>query len=302
VRRLWVVAVVGACSFEHGVVPTGMDSGGRSGSADAPPDMPMSQGGTAWSTPVEITELTGFSEDDPSLTADLLEIYFGSRRTGGAGMEDIWHAKRASVTAPWGTPENVTPLNTMDTETTGKITNDGLFIYFTRTGNDPDIYFSYRTTTGDPWAAATRVNELSTNDPDYGPAVRLDRLRTVLCRGRTVAEEAIWVTERTSIAQTWPAASVISELDEAGYSECDPMEPTDNVLYFATNHTADGKYDIVRTSRPNAQSPFTTPVPVAGINADGFEDRDPWVSADEKYMVFSSDRSGGVFKLFLSTR
>lgn len=73
------MAVVSACSYEHGVVPTGMDSGG---SADAPPDMPMSQGGTAWSTPVEITELTGFSEDDPSLTADLLEIYFGSRRAG----------------------------------------------------------------------------------------------------------------------------------------------------------------------------------------------------------------------------
>ena len=69
--------------------------------------------------PVEITELTsGLGEDDPSLTADLLEIYFGSRRTGGQGFEDIWRATRSSKDAAWGTPENVTALNSSSAETT----------------------------------------------------------------------------------------------------------------------------------------------------------------------------------------
>ena len=55
-----------------------------------------------WSAPVEITELTsGMGDDDPSLTNDLLEIYWGSRRTGGMGSEDIWvatpHVAKRSV-------------------------------------------------------------------------------------------------------------------------------------------------------------------------------------------------------------
>ena len=34
----------------------------------------------------------------------------------------------------------------------------------------------------------------------------------------------------------------------------------------------------------------------------GFNDRDVWVSANERYMVFSSDRVGGDYRLYLSTR
>src|SRR5688572_22930516 len=96
----WSVVVLAACSFEHGRAPADAQH-------DAPPIVPDTPPGV-WSAPVEIVELTsGFGEDDPSLTDDLLEIYFGSRRTGSIGAEDIWMASRASPADPWGTPTNV---------------------------------------------------------------------------------------------------------------------------------------------------------------------------------------------------
>src|SRR4051812_28768819 len=94
-----------ACSFTPGTVTS-------DGHADTSTE---GDGGpaTGWSTPVQITELADpDGADDPSLTGDLLEIYFGSDRagsmtTGAAPLEDIWVAKRASPTDPWGAPTNV---------------------------------------------------------------------------------------------------------------------------------------------------------------------------------------------------
>ena len=89
---------------------------------------------------------------------------------------------------------------------------------------------------------------------------------------------------------------------EAGISECDPMEPRSNVLYFASNRTADGNYDIYRTERAGPGQPWGPIAPVTEVNVFDADDRDPWVSADERYMVFSSDRLGGSVRLFVTTR
>ena len=61
-------------------------------------------------TPVLVPELASPSQtDNPTLTGDLLEIYFTTDRVSGNG--DVWFATRATATAPFGTPAPVTAVN-----------------------------------------------------------------------------------------------------------------------------------------------------------------------------------------------
>ena len=47
---------------------------------------------------------------EPSISADGLSLYFVSiNRLGGQGSGDIWVTTRASVSDPWGEPENLGP-------------------------------------------------------------------------------------------------------------------------------------------------------------------------------------------------
>ena len=65
--------------------------------ADAAPDAPPPTGPFGLAAP--ITELNSGDDDDPTLTADMLEIVFDSGRTGGGakGGGDLWTATRAST-------------------------------------------------------------------------------------------------------------------------------------------------------------------------------------------------------------
>ncbi len=135
-----------------------------------------------WTTPMKIAEIADpFGADDPSLTDDLLEIYFGSTRTGGLGMEDIWAATRTSIDLPFGTPAPVVALNSVSSETTMKITGNGKAIYFSsdRGAAGHDIYVATRTDRDQPWTTPTRVAELSTTVGDSG-SLRTER--SAACR------------------------------------------------------------------------------------------------------------------------
>jgi WD40-like Beta Propeller Repeat len=91
--------------------------------------------GGAFGVPAPVTELnTASIEGVPTVTADDLVMYFSSTRTdGGAlGMDDIWVATRTSTSAPFGTPRNVTELNTTSGERPDFVTRDRCTIYFHR--------------------------------------------------------------------------------------------------------------------------------------------------------------------------
>lgn len=297
VRAVWVVVLVAACSFEHGAAvgtpdaPLEVDA-----MIDGPSVMP-----TTWSAPAEITELSsGDGDDDPSLTSDLLEIYWGSHRAGGFGGEDIWMASRASPSYSWGPPVNVAELNSSFTETTMKVTGDGLAMYFTSTrGGSPNIYFAWRTSRQTPWATP-QLSGLSTVNGDYGAFVQSDLRHVVLCSGDVVANEALYAANRPSQSAAWPPLTRLEELDEPSISECNPMEPSPRVIYYASNRDND-TYDIYTAQRTSAANPYGPRTAFAATNMPDVNDRDPWVSPDENLMVFASDRSG-VDRLYITTK
>lgn len=96
--------------------------GGGSARADFTFGKPVNLGPNINSSSVEI---------DPSISADGLELFFESRRSGGHGLADIYVSRRASKDDPWGPCMNIgAPVNTANWEQSPSISADGLSLYF----------------------------------------------------------------------------------------------------------------------------------------------------------------------------
>ncbi|OGN94524.1 MAG: hypothetical protein A2Y89_07570 [Chloroflexi bacterium RBG_13_51_18] len=78
------------------------------------------------------------------ITSDGTELYFHSDRAGGTGGVDIWVSRM--INGEWQTPENVTVVNTPETEGWPFITADGSELWFTRFYlGSPAIFVSRKT-------------------------------------------------------------------------------------------------------------------------------------------------------------
>jgi Tol biopolymer transport system component len=89
--------------------------------------------GASFGTAAEEVELDSPDDDwSPTISSDALTIYFASKRTGGAGNDDIWVAKRTSATLPFSAPQNVAELNTAEFELPHWLSKDGCRLFMAR--------------------------------------------------------------------------------------------------------------------------------------------------------------------------
>jgi serine/threonine protein kinase len=103
------------------------------------------------------------SDAFPWISADGLELYFSSSRSGGYGSSDIYVTKRATQNDPWGTPVNLgAAVNSAYTEGIVSLSPDGLLLVFddeyVGLANDRpggyggcDIWMSRRASLSAPW-------------------------------------------------------------------------------------------------------------------------------------------------------
>jgi Tol biopolymer transport system component len=103
----------------------------------------------AFGSAVPVNELNSAGTDaDPSITADGLEIFFHSNRTGSAGT-GMYSSVPQSVFEPWSKPEPLGPVvNTVASENLSAISPDGKTLFFTSTPEGGfglnDIYVTTR--------------------------------------------------------------------------------------------------------------------------------------------------------------
>jgi Tol biopolymer transport system component len=100
--------------------------------------------------PTNVTQLNSVSREARAwVRRDGLEIFLASDRTGTLGSTDIYVSTRASVSAPWNPPVNVTSLNTAINEGSPTLSPDGSILYFNsvRPGGSgiADLYTAVRT-------------------------------------------------------------------------------------------------------------------------------------------------------------
>ncbi|MGE0401560.1 MAG: TolB family protein [Kofleriaceae bacterium] len=251
---------------------------------DAPTDMMMAMG---WATPVSIAELNTQQRDsDPAITANGLELFFSSTRSGGMGGDDIYYTRRATTSDPWETPTNLTVLSSASSDLSVEITGDGQHVWFQslRSGMG-DIYTSNRVGLG--WSPPELVTELSSPteiEADFG--VSPDGLTVIVSRG-DLGSRVLYIASRPSVSSAW---STLARLDDINNAADDPSAPSltngASIVYFH----ADPVRNIYVSTKVGAS--YTAPVPVSEVNT---AQRDGCPYAPQANDVMYFERAGDLY-------
>ena len=263
--------------------------------SDAPP-APFD--GT-FSAPVLITELAGpDDEDDPSLTGDMLEMYFSS---SVPASDSLYKTTRPTLDSPWSTPELVTALTMGGTVNNAKVSFDGLSLYFS-SGRAPsaggsDIWVSTRASRSAEWSPPTRVIELASSVDDYEPYV-LPGTLTMYFTTKIAGDGEPVRSERPNVATAFGGPVVVPGIAHTGYEGSCFVTPDERGILFHSDRGANR--DIYRATRPTANDPFSPAVALSEIDM-GMKEEDPWLSPDGHVLIFSANPAGQ-YDLYMATR
>ncbi len=238
------------------------------------------------------------ASDNPTLTADLLEIYFASGREGGAGDQDVWTARRGSPGDAFGAPEPVSIVNTEEFETSPAVSLDGLELWLgaEREGGlgEQDIYVSRRAAIRDAWSSPVNVSELNSDDKDIPrPPAMQGRVMPLGSHRGDSGYYQTFLAARASPTEPFGAPVELTAIELEGMNNVDAFLTEDGLaIYFnRTPGAGEDTGDLFVAYRSSPMAVFGTPVALGSVNT-AYDERDPWLSPDGRNLYFSSDRDG----------
>ncbi|HXJ23937.1 MAG TPA: hypothetical protein VMT03_27335 [Polyangia bacterium] len=257
--------------------------------------------------PQLVAELASTSRtDNPTLTGDLLEIYFTTERVSGNG--DVWFAARASAAEPFGAPAPVSAVNGSSFETSSAISTDGLTLWF---GSDRDggtgavdVWVSQRGTRGGDWSTPVNVVALNSASDDIPRPPGQHGLVMPMASSRPAGTNPngnyqTYLAARPGDGSPFTTPAPIPELDNPDRSTVDGFLTDDGLtLFFSATPNAGaaldggaGNADLYVAWRQGTSDHFSFTQPLDDLNTPG-DERDPWLTPDGKTLYFTSDRGG----------
>jgi WD40 repeat protein len=276
---------------------------------------------SAWGTAVKVDELAGnsselntpFLDGCPIQAPDGLSIYMASNRPGGAGLLDIWVARRDSPDAPFGAPENLgPPINSAaDDFCPTPVRGKGLFFVSRRTTAEScglgDIYFA-RLNPANGWsepdhlacAPAGPNSVLDEQGPSYVDADGSALL--YFSSGSATVPGDLFVSERPNGGDFGPA-SAVAELNSAGNDIQPNVRKDGREVLFSSNRPGSLAQDIWTSTRDSTGEPWSTPVNLGpAVNTAAAESR-PSLSWDAQTLYFGrAPGPEGMSDIYMSTR
>lgn len=277
-----------------------------------------SSAGAEWSAPVNLGPVVNSAANDnnPTLTADELTMYFASNRPGGLGDVDIWMTKRASRSSPWEPPVNLgAPVNTPFIDGAPALSPDGhvLFIHSNRPGTlgGNDIWMSHRSGSKDDveWEAPMPLGpDVNTTDDEQGPEYIASDGGGALYFNRGnqgMSRSDLYRAEVKRDGRTEGPAQPVAELNDPTTNDAAPGVRADarEILFWSARVGSLG-LDIWQSTRQSANHPWSPPWnPGPPLNSPA-ADIHPELTQDALTLYFSSSRPGGVGAqdLYISTR
>jgi hypothetical protein len=253
---------------------------------------------------------TDVRTDNPTLTADLLEIFFTSERVSGNG--DVWFARRSAPSQAFVAAQPIMEVNTAGFETSAAISADGLTLWF---GSDrpggvgtTDIWVSSRPNRSAPWSTPVNVVALNTTGEDIPrPPGQHGLVMPLSSKETPAAVYQTFLAERASSGAPFGTPALIAELAYAERSTVDGFLTDDGLtLFFSSSPlqfltdagpSVDGgalpTADLFVAWRRSVNEPFLLTQPLDDLNTPG-DERDPWLTPDGKTLYFTSDRDGAL--------
>ena len=296
------------------------ERGGRDGEDDDAHAGRTSCPRDQWSEPVNLGPTVNASGADfsPTLSPDLLSLYFGSDRPHGVGGIDIWVSHRACVHCPWGTPTNLGPtVNSAANDNGPSFSLDGRLLFFS--SNRPggagltDIWVSHRADPRDDggWEAPLDLgSDVNTAATEAGPEyVQPPGARTATLyfnRAPAGGTFDIYQAPLTLAGATRGPAVLVAELSHPTATDQGPSLSTDGreILFFSTRPGGFGGTDLWTSTRARLSDAWSAPVNLGTPLNTTALDQQPSLSGDGRTLVFASDRPGGQggFDIWTSTR
>jgi hypothetical protein len=301
-------------SASAGTSVTSGGTGGSAGSGDASSDSASGDSSTGepmdvplgpFGAPVAVVELNApGNEDDPSLTGDMLEIYFNSNRN--SFNDDIFVSTRGSVDDSWEMPEPVGVVNSNATETFPEVSLDGLVLLFASdrvVPTDLDVYYSWRTDRSQPWSAPMPLTGAANAGlVDYGATPTPDMTRVLLCRDMAggFGQSDIW--EASADFTSWVVGEPMHvEALASPVADCSStLSPSEREIFFETTRPTGLSWSIHTATREDPTEPWGAPSAVAELET-GFDEVDPWLSPDRRTLWFARG-TVGAYDLYVATR
>jgi len=236
--------------------------------------------------------------DNPTLSGDLLQIFFSSERNEDETDVDVFSARRADPTARFEAPEAIAPVNSVDTEASPAVSLSATELWFAGDREpglgESDVWYSTRRDGNAEWSEPVLVRELSTAEKDTPrPPGFQNRVMPLGSRALGSGYNATYLARRASSDEPFGPLELIEELVFDELSTVDGFLSEDGLaLYFnLTPDAGEADGDLYVAIRPTPAEPFGAPEPLSELNTDG-DERDPWLSPDGKHFFFSSDRDG----------
>jgi hypothetical protein len=272
-----------------------------------------------------VIELATYARtNNPTLTEDLLEIYFTSTRD--QGDFDIWMASRASRFDTFGPPQKVRSVSSRNFDTGSAVSADGLTLWL---GSDRraigisgglDIWVATRPSRSSDWSDPVLVPALNSSafDIPRPPGMRGLVMPLGTERGAGSAYRTFFAL-RASTSSPFETPHPVRELIFEDATTMDTFLSDDGLTVFYASGPAlmanEGGVpagldsgvggagldatipiytaDLFVARRENVTDPFSGFTPIAELNTL-FEERDPWLSEDKTQFFFSSDRGGNL--------
>lgn len=247
------------------------------------------------------------NEYDPTLTHDLLEIFFISDRAGGLGGKDVWHAVRTDRREPFGPPEPVRDASSPADEEGVAVSGDGrtLWVGSRRAGGQGgiDIWCTSRTDPEGAWEEPEPVEVLNSDQddlprpPGQGGAV----LPISSNRGGGGLFQT-FLAKHAGLHQEFAGLDRLDYLEVDDTSMEDGFLTDDGLHLFFRRAALGGEGTLYVTWRTTTEEHFRDdPVGLDLVNS-GYDDRDPFVSADRTRFFFASDRRNAASLDIYATR
>jgi Tol biopolymer transport system component len=262
----------------------------------------------AYRTPVHLGPLINGPGYDggPSLSADGLNLYFVSDRSGalgGPGDQDIYLTRRRSINDDWGVPERVPePVSSTFFDVTPAISRDGKTLYLgsNRPGPFsppwPDLWVSHRASVDGPWSEPENLGSgVNTRLFEGSISVSDDALTAYFAGMTTDSVLKIWTSTRHSTTEPFgPRVLLPRPINSDGHAYGPALTPDGKTMFFAAgteNPFAPGaRNSIFVSERRSTHSPWGTPIGLDAINCPTCFAGLPTISGDASVICWMGDR------------
>ncbi len=230
-----------------------------------------------WREPVNLGPAVNSSawDGELSISSDGLSLYFGSQRSGGQGMTDIWAATRASASDPWEEAVNLGPMvNSTRDDVDTTISADGLSLYIesNRAGahGGTDLWVARRTTDSDAWGTPMNLGPtVNTGASDGAPSLSADGRMLFFSdhpspRSGGYGGTDLWLAMRVTVSDPWGEPMNLGSVVNSSAKDQGPSISADGstLYFFSTRPGGLGDFDLWQTSI----------IPIVDFNGDGKAD------------------------------